>query len=63
MEVYYNSKRMHSTLGYKTPMNYIQGLNKASGNGWRLQYLLSEQHIGHSDADADADGDGNQIFD
>ena len=31
--VYYNSKRLHSTLGYKTPMNYEKMLNKVSGNG------------------------------
>ena len=31
--VYYNSKRLHSTLGYKTPMNYEKILNKVSGNG------------------------------
>jgi len=31
--VYYNSKRLHSTLGYKTPMNYEKDLNKVSGNG------------------------------
>lgn len=30
--VYYNSKRLHSTLGYKTPLNYEKGLNKVSGN-------------------------------
>jgi len=30
--VYYNSKRLHSTLGYKTPMNYEKILNKLSGN-------------------------------
>jgi transposase InsO family protein len=29
--VYYNSKRLHSTLGYKTSMNYEQDLNEASG--------------------------------
>ncbi len=29
--VYYNSKRLHSTLGYKTPMNYEKDLNKVSG--------------------------------
>ena len=29
--VYYNSKRLHSTLGYKTPMNYEKTLNKVSG--------------------------------
>ncbi len=29
--VYYNSKRLHSTLGYTTPMNYEKGLNKVSG--------------------------------
>jgi len=27
VEVYYNSKRLHSTLGYKTPMNYEMDLN------------------------------------
>jgi transposase InsO family protein len=31
--VYYNSKRLHSTLGYMTPMNYEMILNKVSGNG------------------------------
>ena len=31
--VYYNSKRLHSTLGYMTPMNYEKILNKVSGNG------------------------------
>jgi len=30
--VYYNSKRLHSTLGYKTPMNYEKILNKVSGS-------------------------------
>ena len=29
--VYYNARRLHSTLGYKTPMNYEKDLNKASG--------------------------------
>ena len=29
--VYYNSKRLHSTLGYKTPMNYEKTLNEVSG--------------------------------
>jgi putative transposase len=29
--VYYNSKRLHSTLGYKTPMNYEKDLNKEPG--------------------------------
>jgi len=31
--VYYNSRRLHSTLGYTTPMNYEKRLNKVSGNG------------------------------
>ena len=31
--VYYTSKRLHSTLGYMTPMNYEMILNKVSGNG------------------------------
>jgi len=31
--VYYNSKRLHSTLGYMTPMNYEKILNIVSGNG------------------------------
>ena len=31
--VYYNSKRLHSTLGYMTPMNYEMILNKVCGNG------------------------------
>jgi len=31
--VYYNSQRLHSTLGYTTPMNYEKALNKVSGNG------------------------------
>ena len=30
--VFYNSKRLHSTLGYKTPMNYEKILNEVSGN-------------------------------
>jgi len=30
--VYYNSRRLHSTLGYKTPMNYENDLNEVSGN-------------------------------
>ena len=29
--MYYNSKRLHSTLGYTTPMNYEKRLNKVSG--------------------------------
>ena len=29
--VYYNARRLHSTLGYKTPMNYEKDLNKVSG--------------------------------
>ena len=29
--VYYNSKRLHSTLGYTTPMEYEKTLNKVSG--------------------------------
>ena len=29
--VYYNSKRLHSTLGFTTPMNYEKNLNKVSG--------------------------------
>ena len=29
--VYYNSKRLHSTLGYSTPMDYEKTLNKVSG--------------------------------
>ena len=35
--VYYNSKRLHSTLGYKTPMNYEKDLSKVSGISWPLQ--------------------------
>ncbi len=30
--VYYNSMRLHSTLGYKTPMDYEKTLNEVSGN-------------------------------
>jgi transposase InsO family protein len=30
--VYYNSRRLHSTLGYTTPMDYEKVLNKVSGN-------------------------------
>ena len=29
--VYYNSKRLHSKLSYKTPMSYEKDLNKVSG--------------------------------
>ena len=29
--VYSNSKCLHTTLGYKTPMNYEKDLNKVSG--------------------------------
>ena len=29
--VYYNSRRLHSTLGYTTPMDYEKDLNKVSG--------------------------------
>jgi putative transposase len=29
--VYYNAKRLHSTLGYTTPLNYEKRLNKVSG--------------------------------
>ena len=29
--VYYNSRRLHSTLGYTTPMDYEKTLNKVSG--------------------------------
>jgi putative transposase len=29
--VYYNSRRLHSTLGYTTPMDYEKNLNKVSG--------------------------------
>lgn len=28
---YYNSKRLHSTLGYQTPLNFEKNLNKVSG--------------------------------
>ena len=28
--LYYNSRRLHSTLGYKTPMDYEQNLNEVS---------------------------------
>lgn len=30
--VYYNSRRLHSTLGYKTPMEYEKTLSNVSGN-------------------------------
>jgi transposase InsO family protein len=30
--VYYNARRLHSTLGYRTPMDYEKDLNKVSGN-------------------------------
>ena len=29
--VYYNSQRLHSTLGYRTPLDYEKDLNKVSG--------------------------------
>lgn len=29
--VYYNAQRLHSTLGYKTPLDYEKGLNNVSG--------------------------------
>ena len=29
--VYYNSRRLHSTLGYTTPLDYEKDLNKVSG--------------------------------
>ena len=29
--VYYNSQRLHSTLGYRTPLDYEKNLNKVSG--------------------------------
>lgn len=31
--VYYNAQRLHSTLGYRTPLDYEKDLNKVSGNG------------------------------
>lgn len=31
--VYYNAKRLHSTLGYRTPIAYEKMLNSVSGNG------------------------------
>ena len=31
--VYYNSRRLHSTLGYRTPMDYEKTLNNVSRNG------------------------------
>jgi transposase InsO family protein len=34
--VYYNSRRLHSTLGYTTPMDYEKNLNKVSGISWPL---------------------------
>jgi putative transposase len=30
--VYYNAMRLHSTLGYRTPLDYEKDLNKVSGN-------------------------------
>lgn len=30
--VYYNGQRLHSTLGYQTPMEFEEGLNKVSGS-------------------------------
>ena len=29
--VYYNAHRLHSTLGYKTPKDYENGLNNVTG--------------------------------
>lgn len=31
--IYYNSQRLHSTLGYMTPMDYETGLSNVCGNG------------------------------
>ncbi len=36
--VYYNSKRLHSTLGYTTPMDYEKDLNKVSAISRPLHY-------------------------
>ncbi|SCZ61475.1 Transposase InsO and inactivated derivatives [Thiohalomonas denitrificans] len=33
ISVYYNSVRLHSTLGYRTPLDFEKGLNKVSGIG------------------------------
>jgi transposase InsO family protein len=29
--VYYNSKRLHSTIAYRTPLDYEKDLNQVSG--------------------------------
>ena len=36
---YYNFERVHTTNGYKLPINYENSLNKVSGLGWPVQLL------------------------
>ena len=43
LAVYYNSRRLHSTLGYKALMDYEKMLSNVSENSWPLH-----SHASHS---------------